>query len=193
MLSATLCLINIGCAAPKGSEVDPDTRRASASQGTDSVKMPTWFPHAVELRVHPASRYVWEDLDKDNGQKELVLEVRVELIDQFGEPIKDVGRFAVDLRLVDENDQMIRDTKGDPIGYDFSFEEFDVRTEASQRERWDPIARAYILPLKIDPRDADFAKQRTVLWVRFEPAWPGMPLLPTGENARKPVKIRQDW
>ncbi len=183
--AVTLTLTSLVCVAcaPKGTPVDPGTRAAQpGAQGGESA-LPAWFPHAVDVRVHPASRYVIE-------REDLRLEARIELLDQFNEPIKDIGQLVVELRLLDENGKLVLDADGRQRGFRW---EFDLSTEQSQRDHWDPIARAYNLPLKIDAREKDLPKFRTVLRVTFDPVWPEMPTLPTSENARQPVEIRTDW
>ena len=185
VLDRCLCLglgliVCLGCAS-KGGRVDPDTRQIDPLPADADGKLPAWFPHAVDVRVHPASRYVRERGD-------LRLEARIELLDQFNEPIKDVGRFVVELRLLDKAGKMILDEQGRQRGFRWAF---DLTTPEAQQDLWDPIARAYLLPLKIGEADADFPDYRTVLSVVFEPAWPGVPTLPTGE--RKAVEIRTDW
>lgn len=171
-----------GCAS-KGGPVDPETRRAQPQDPAAGHALPGWFPHAVDVRVHPASRYV-----KERG--DLRLEARIELLDQFNEPSKDVGTMIVELRLLDANGKMVLDEEGRQRGFRW---EFDLTGQETQLDLWDPIARAYILPLKIGQADADFPEFRTVLRVTFDPAWPGMPTLPTGDRARQPVEVRTDW
>jgi len=171
----------VGC-APKGSEIDPTDRTPQVSRD-DEPQWPQWYPHAVDVRVHPASRYVME-------REDMRLEARIELIDQFNESVKDVGRLIVELRLLDPNGQMILDDQGRQRGLRW---EFDLTTQEMQQTLWDPIARAYLLPLRIDAEDADFPRFRTVLRVTFDPAWPDLPTLPMGERARQPVEIRTDW
>lgn len=178
LIGATVFLA-IGC-TPKGGGSGSSGQTQPAT-GAEEGGIPKWFPHAVDVRVHPASRYVIE-------REALRLEARIELLDQFNEPIKDVGRLVVELRLLDANGRIIEDAQGRQRGFRWAF---DLTTEQSQRELWDPIARAYVLPLKIS--DEDVPEFRTVLSVTFEPAWPGMPTLPRGDRARKPVEIRTDW
>lgn len=186
-----IALLAVGCASPKGKPVNPDNRQARPGEDQPGAAVPDWFPHAVDVRVHPASRYVMEDRDKDDaGQRELILEARLELLDAFGEPIKDVGKFVVELRLLDGDGQFVLDDRGRQRGFRW---ETDVSTKEAQGRHWDPIARAYVMYLKIGKADEDLPKFRTVLLVTFEPAWPGMPTLPTKERGRRPVEIRTDW
>lgn len=171
-----------GCES-KGGQVDPGNRNLIAQDPQASEQWPQWFPHAVDVRVHPASRYVKE-------RDALRLEARIELVDQLNEPIKDVGQLMVELRLLDDNGRILRDELGRQRGFRW---EFDLTTQGNQAKYWDPIARAYILPLKIDPIDADLPERRTVLRVTFDPAWPDLPRLPTGDRDQKAVEIRTDW
>lgn len=172
----------VGC-SPKGTPVDPETRVPVEAGSEDSKAWPKWFPHAVDVRVHPASRYVKE-------RDDLRLEARIELLDQFNEPTKDVGKLTVELRLLGDNGRILRDEQGRQRGFRW---EFDLTTKKKQDEHWDPIARAYVLQLQINKEDLDLPKYRTVLRVTFEPAWPGLPTLPQGERAQQPVEIRTDW
>ena len=181
-------VLSVGC-APKGTPVDPGTRAARPGDDDDGSALPKWYPHAVDLRVHPASRYIREDKSRE-GEKDLILEARIELLDELNEPVKDTGRFVVELRLLDDNGRIVLDEGGRQRGFRWAF---DLTTIEAQRDHWDPIARAYILSLKIDPEEKDLTDFRTVLRVTFDPAWPDMPTLPTGEKARQPVEIRTDW
>ncbi len=177
-----------GC-APKGTPVDPDTRAARPGDDNNASALPRWYPHAVDLRVHPASRYVLEDKFRE-GEKDLLLEARIELLDEFNEPVKDTGRFVIELRLLNDNGRIVLDAEGRQRGFRWAF---DLTSAEAQRDHWDPIARAYVFSLKIDPEEKDLTEFRTVLRVTFDPAWPDMPTLPTGEKARQPVEIRTDW
>ena len=177
-----LLLLEVAGCAPKGTPVDADDRRVDESAAEQHEVWPVWFPCAVDIRVHPASRYVKE-------REALRLEARIELLDAFNEPVKDVGKLVVELRLLDSNGQLILDKDGRQRGFRWSF---DLTTKAAQEQHWDPIARAYVLPLNIKrSEDADLPEYRTVLTAMFEPAWPGKPMLPEGE--RKAVEIRTDW
>lgn len=173
-----------GC-APKGSAMDPATR--TPVQGTPGGtpardRLPGWFPRAVDLRVHPATRYVQEE-------DELILEARIELLDQSGEPIKDVGLFVCEVGQVDSNGEIVM-VGGRQRVLHF---ELDVTTAEHHAEYWDPVARAYVLPLKVDEADADLPTGVTRLWVTFRPAWPGSAELPPSTESRGPVDIRVDW
>lgn len=178
LLTAILCCL-VGCGS-KGSVVDDD-RRVDRDATEQAEQWPDWFLCAADVRVHPASRYVKE-------RDELRLEARIELLDEFNEPIKDVGTLVVELRLLDRNGDLIRDDAGTQRGFRWSF---DLTTKEQHQKLWDPIARAYVLPLKIGPADTDLPNFRTVLVATFDPAWPDKPTLPEGE--RQPVEIRTDW
>ncbi|MGB1126335.1 MAG: hypothetical protein ACPG4Q_14115 [Phycisphaeraceae bacterium] len=169
-----------GC-APKGTAVNPEDRRVDEDAAAEQDSWPKWFIHATDVRVHPASRYVKE-------REDLRLEARVELLDEFNEPVKDIGKLVVELRLLDRNGQLVLNEAGRQRGFRWSF---DLTTKEQQEKHWDPIARAYVLPLKIGPADTDLPEFRTVLTATFQPAWPDKPMLPKGE--RQPVEIRTDW
>ncbi|XAL97953.1 hypothetical protein OT109_10110 [Phycisphaeraceae bacterium D3-23] len=183
MMSGLLLVAGAAC-APKGGPIDPDTRTPRTGPGDvpRRMAMPDWFPRAVNVRVHPATRYV---VDHD----ELILEARIELLDQSDEPIKDVGRFICELASVDDNGE-VEVVNGRPRLIHF---ELDVLTAEDHAEYWDPIARAYVLPLEVGPTDIEMAGGLSRLWVTFEPAWPGAGVVPSGEADRGPVDVRVDW
>jgi hypothetical protein len=173
-----------GC-APKGSAMNPGTRtpvQGTPGPAAERARLPEWFPRAVDLRVHPATRYVQE-------RDELILEARIELLDQAGEPIKDIGRFVCELGQVDSNGEVVL-VEGRQRVLHF---ELDVTTAEQHAEYWDPVARAYVLPLKVGLADADLPTGLTRLWVTFRPAWPGSAELPPSTGSRGPVDIRVDW
>lgn len=178
-----LILLLAGC-APKGTPVNADDRTPmpAPTPPRRGAQLPDFYLHAVDLRVHPATRYVRE-------AGELRLETRVELLDQFNEPIKDVGELVVELRTLDDDGRLVVEG-ADRRDHRWSF---DISTREAQLSYWDPIARAYILPLKIDGRDDDLPGKRTVLLVTFQPAWPGADVVPRSEERRKPVEIRRVW
>lgn len=171
-----------GC-EPKGTPVDGQTRLPREGAEGEAEAWPGWFPRAVDVRVHPASRYVKEG-------EALRLEARVELLDQFNEPIKDVGKLAVELRVVGEGGRIVRDAQGRQRGFRW---DFDLTTRAKQEAHWDAIARAYVFQLQIDPQDADVTEYRTLLRATFDPSWPGRPTIPTGDREQQAVEIRTDW
>lgn len=177
-----IVFISLGC-TPKGSPVVEGSRTLQPREAHADMDWPAWHPHAVDVRTHPASRYVKKD-------DQLQLEARVELLDQFNEPTKDVGQLKIELRLLDANGQVVRDDQGRQRGF---WWDYDLRTPEQQQLHWDPIARAYIFGLKISPEEKDLLEYRTVLRVTFDPAWPGKPTLPTGERSRKPLEIRAEW
>ncbi|MEM1353386.1 MAG: hypothetical protein AAGH88_00735 [Planctomycetota bacterium] len=183
-LSGALLLLAAGLAGcePKGTQVNPVNRNPDPPASVDAAHLPAFFPHAVDLRVHPATRYVQE-------AGELRLEARIELLDQFNEPIKDVGVFAIELKTLNEEGLLVVG-EGDRRDYQWNFE---ISTRQAQADYWDPIARSYILPLQLDERDTDLPGRRTVLLVTFQPAWPGSDVVPRNEARRRPVEIRRRW
>jgi len=179
---AVLFAAGLSACAPKGTPVDPVNRKPEPPRLATAAQMPAFFLRAVDLRVHPATRYVRE-------AGELRLEARVELLDQFNEPIKDVGVLSIELRMLNEEGQLV---VGDQERRDYRWT-FDISSREAQQGYWDPIARSYILPLKLDERDADLPGQRTVLLVTFQPAWPGSDTVPRNEARRRPVEVRRAW
>ena len=182
-LVALPLLAGLFACAPKGTPVDPVNRNPEpAPPPATAAQLPAFFLRAVDLRVHPATRYVQE-------RGELRLEARIELLDAFNEPIKDVGVLSIELRTLNEDGQLV---VGDQDRRDYQWN-FDITTREAQQGYWDPIARSYILPLKLDARDADLPTRRTVLLVTFQPAWPGSDTVPRNEARPQPVEIPRDW
>jgi len=170
--------------APKGTHVDPGSRQSvpPPTENTQAAGTPNWFPHAVDLRLHPATRFTQEE-------GTLRLKARVELLDQMDEPIKDVGRFVCELAQVDEDGNTVVTSGGRRRVLHW---EFDVKTLQEHETYWDPVARAYLLPLNIPEEDHDLPHTHTQLLVTFRPAWPGADVLPTGQRGREPIDIRGD-
>ncbi|MEM1208572.1 MAG: hypothetical protein AAGI54_04830 [Planctomycetota bacterium] len=87
------------------------------------------------MRVHPATQYRMLD-------DAPVLEVRIELNDTMGDPIKASARYRFEL-VRDDID--LNET-------DALFYRWDevVQTEADQVERYDPVTRSYVFPLTLE-------------------------------------------
>ncbi|MEM9415888.1 MAG: hypothetical protein AAGA29_10490 [Planctomycetota bacterium] len=184
-MAAALCAASLFGCAPKGSAIDSGTRtpvQPGPGATPADAALPAWFPRAVNVRVHPATRYV---VDRD----ELILEARIELLDQQGEPIKDVGRFICELGAIDDSGE-IEVANGRPRLIRF---DLDVLSAEDHAEYWDPVARAYVLPLQVGEVDPGMAGGMSRLWVRFQPAWPGAGIVPASEADRGPVDVRVDW
>lgn len=183
VLAGSGALLSLMGCAPKGSAINPITREPAAVPSSNQTKaMPDWFFRAVDLRVHPATRYIREG-------DALRLEARIELLDQFNEPIKDVGTLRFELGLVDAQGDLVT-ANGQPRRLRWTV---DLLTAEDHRKRWDPVSRCYVVPLNIERADIDFSAGQTQLWVTFRPAWPNAQEIPTTEAGRKPVNIRVDW
>ena len=180
--------LGLTACAPKGSPVVDGSRELEAQDPQKEKDWPAWYPHATDIRVHPASRYIKV---KDKEQKDqLQLEARIELLDQFNEPIKDVGLMKIELRMLDANGRIVQDDKGRQRGFRW---ERELLTAKDQSDYWDPIARAYRFGLIIKPFEQNLLEYQTVLRVTFEPAWPDQPKLPRGDSAQRPLNIRSVW
>ncbi|MEO0963656.1 MAG: hypothetical protein AAFY08_00935 [Planctomycetota bacterium] len=120
--------LGVGGVACNSNEITgPAIGRAAA---TDA-----WRPVPVSLRIHPATQYRLLD-------GEPVLEVRVELFDDMGDPIKASGSYQFELT---------RDGVGldDAEAMFYRWDEI-VRSESDQLERYDAVTRSYVFPLTLD-------------------------------------------
>ena len=97
-----------------------------------------WRPQPVRIRVYPSSRF---NTDSDN--QTVVLEARIELLDDMDDAIKGVGQFHFELL-------------GDPgrgrTALDRRLYSWDVAvfTLEQQTRRYDKVTRTYLFRLKVD-------------------------------------------
>lgn len=139
LLAATAGVAAIGCTPTRGPTAD-----SFRDTGTEA-----WRPSAVAIRIHPATQYRMLN-------ETPVLEVRIELTDTMGDPIKASASYRFDLALEGVSD------------IDSRFYQWDERvmTEADHRERYDAVTRSYVFPLTLGNFDA--AEHPTRLSARVE-------------------------
>lgn len=99
-----------------------------------------WRPHVVDMRVYPSSKFARVD-------QQLIVEARVELLDQMGDSIKSSGVAQFQLN-----------TTGYVSGSSESrsLYKWDITLDSleDQRTYYDPITRAYLFRLKLDQHAA---------------------------------------
>lgn len=111
-----------------------------------------WKIEPVRIRIYPSTRFV-----QDGHQH--VLEARVELIDEMGDPLKSVGQFRLEL--------FARGKANSPgLGQRLYVWDVSALTLAEQRLYYDSITRAYLFRLKID--DENTAKRDTLLHISYQ-------------------------
>ncbi len=113
-----------------------------------------WQATPAKIRVYPSTRFV-----RDGDA--IVLEARVELLDEMGDSSKGVGRFNFELFPPPR-------ARLDPVGTRLYAWTVELLTLEDQRGAYDPIARAYLFRLKVD--GSGVAGKDTVLHVTFVPA-----------------------
>ncbi len=144
--SVVLCLwLLSGC---EFKAVEPTT----TVQRADSVDS-YWRPAPVRIRVYPSTQFI-----KESGRA--ILEARVELFDEMGDPVKYAGSFRVELYSVDE-------AMGNAPRRLLYTWDAQVMTLEHQREHYDPITRGYLFRLGVD--DLRIAKQASLLRITFTP------------------------
>ncbi len=110
-----------------------------------------WKIEPVRIRVYPSTRFIATD-------EQSILEARVELIDEMGDPIKATGLLRLEL--------FARHMAGDPgIGRRLYVWDASILTLEEQRSYYDSITRTYLLRLKLD--DEATARRDTILDVTF--------------------------
>ena len=121
-----------------------------------AARQELWQPRPVRVRVYPASRFV-----ADQNRKRVVLEARIELLDDMGDSIKSVGEFHFELL-------------GEPgrgrTTLDRRLYTWDVPllTLRQQQSHYDKVTRTYLFRLKMD--DAFSPSKDTTLKVWFVPS-----------------------
>ncbi|MEO0587776.1 MAG: hypothetical protein AAF078_09065 [Planctomycetota bacterium] len=135
--AAALAIAGVGLI---GCETPPDDPSIQMADGTVA-----WQPQVTTVRIHPATRYRMRD-----GQA--VLEARVELDDQMGDPMKASAGFAFELSTAG-------DTPGSAPETLYRWDE-RVATLDEQSARYDAVTRAYVFPLTLNNFDAALRSTR---------------------------------
>jgi len=139
-----LCLsLTAGCASWfKGDEVRPPVRDEPVEH---------WVIKPAELRVYPSTRFVrWEG--------ELVLEARIEFVDELGDPIKAVGVLRFEVFRADRAGAIV-DAK-----QLFMWDQ-TLLTKEENETYYDPVTRAYLFRLGVDRIPSEL--QHVVLRVQY--------------------------
>ncbi len=105
-------------------------RVPAAPSAGDGPEPRAWHPRPVSLRVYPSTRIVMQD-------DEPLLEARLELTDEMGDPLKAPGDFRLELYSPDGSRQL----------YTWRVQALSLQ---QQRAFYDPITRAYLMRLKLD-------------------------------------------
>lgn len=113
----------------------------------------TWVPQATQLRIFPSTRFVKEGVTT-------LLECRIELLDEMGDPLKSSGHLVVQLNAADAE-------RDGPPGERLTQWEIKLATQHDQNAFYDPITRGYFFRLKLLSPDA--TQRATQLHVRFTP------------------------
>ncbi len=95
-----------------------------------------WQPVATTMRVYPASRFAAA------GGK-VVLEARIELLDEMGDSIKGAGRFHVS--LMDKQREGLSQVDRQLYTWDVS-----LLSLTDQQRYYDTVTRTYLFRLKMD-------------------------------------------
>lgn len=130
MLMLTLCMGAVGCSF-KG-DLANDARREQAGS--------SWRPSPVEIRVYPSSKFA-------RVEDQLIIEARVELIDEMGDPTKSSGLLLFQLK-----------TTGHVSGSAEARQlyKWDIRLMSLEDHEvaYDPITQAYLFRLKLEQKNA---------------------------------------
>ena len=105
-----------------------------------------WHPQPVRIRVYPSSRF-----NTDSDSQTVVLEARIELLDDMDDAIKGVGQFHFELLGKPGRGRTALDRR--LYSWDVA-----VFTLEQQTRRYDKVTRTYLFRLKVDepflpPRD----------------------------------------
>ena len=130
-----------GCVWKGGHQSDHLDRRGFAQE--------VWHSRPQHMRVYPSTRFVLDG-------SESVLEARIELTDEMGDPVKGTGRFRLEL---------FTHSQAGHTGMGRRLYSWDVSvlTLADQRLHYDAITRAYLFRLRLD--ETQTAASHTVLQV----------------------------
>ena len=111
-----------------------------------------WQPRPVSLRVYPASRFV-----TDPAVAGVLLEARIELLDDMGDAIKGVGEFHLELLGEPGRGRTTMDRR-------LCTWEVPLLTPEQQRARYDRVTRTYRFRLKLDQPVPPTTDTRLKVW-----------------------------
>lgn len=142
-----LGLLAVGGCEFKGDAPDDPMHGTVASSDT-------WQPRPTQLRFYPTTRFV-------RRANTPVLEARIELLDQMGDPVKAAG--TVSFELVEAPN---------PLGGGmkrrlYSWEGIELLTLDHQRTYYDAISRGYRFHLRLD--NYELSEYSTLIKVTFTP------------------------
>lgn len=140
---SVVALLLIGCVWKGGHK----ERHATIDDASAQV----WSGRPWRARVYPATRFA-EDQSKS------ILEARIELVDDMGDPVKSAGRLRLEL--------FARSAAGKPdIGQRLYSWDVSILTREDQQRHYDPITRTYVFRLKLD--ESHTPRIQSVLKVMF--------------------------
>ncbi len=149
-------IITASACTPKGQTTIPadriDPTRPQLSDAPPlAVPDDAWQPAPAAISIFPSTRFVIE-----NHQP--LLEARLELRDQMGDPIKASGALRFELLAAPDNPASARRVYTWRVG---------LFTADQHREHYDPIIAGYRFQLRLD--DKRLLDRRTLLRVTFDP------------------------
>lgn len=123
----TTVLSTPGCAAFKGEQVN-----LKAHYAADGL----WHPAAMDMRIYPSSRYARID-------NQLIIEARVEFVDEMGDPTKDSGRLRFELHHA---------SKASDSDISQPLYQWDINLSSLEDHQatYDAITQAYLFRLKLN-------------------------------------------
>lgn len=129
VMVALACFAQVlaGCATFKGEQA-----RLHAHDAADGL----WRPDAVDMRIYPSSRYARID-------NQLIIEARIEFIDEMGDPTKDSGHLRFELRPT-------RHASDSGISQPLYQWEIQLRKLEDHQATYDTITQAYLFRLKLN-------------------------------------------
>ncbi len=135
----------------KGNTLTVD-RAADVKPSESAVPGSFWQPRPVTIRILPTTKIV------SDGENQSILRVRIELLDAMKDATKASGQYLVELYASsDVNHARER----------LHIWQITVRTIEDHIQYYDPVTRAYLLPLQLsEPWRQD---RRATLHVQFAP------------------------
>lgn len=166
MLAASMLLAVMHAAGCESKGTVPSDGPTPVPQAAD--KSNRWQPTPVAVRVYPSTRFVREaDM--------VLLELRLELLDEMGDPVKASG--LVQVALATGNGQA-------SVNSQVLFRwDIDLSTIEDQKQFYDGVTRTYLFRLRVQRQEV--ASRPTVVRVSFS----------TDQSQRLTTveKIRTEW
>ena len=167
----TCCVLLLVCGCRFKGEASPPPSSAATPTITSSSTVTThvaWVPQPVQMRIYPTTRFILLNETGSRDAKKVVLEARIEFLDEMQDPVKGAGTFSFELVDVPNLINRSLDVRL------YQWDHIELLSLEHQQKYYDQISRGYMFRLDLtDNTDSDedrVEERRTMVRVHFKPA-----------------------